>query len=96
MRSKDTGTGRKILAKVEVPLSVDDITVYALRYLDDIGDNDIQDTIINSNKREIFSFAKNAIYKWGTEEPHSYVKHKLNGHLPELQKIVKYKFPECD
>ena len=49
MRSKDTGTGRKILAKVEVPLSVDDITVYALRYLDDIGDNDIQDTIIDTD-----------------------------------------------
>ncbi len=96
MRSKDTGTGRKILAKVEVPLSADDITVYALRYLDEIGDNDIQDTIINSNKREIFGFAKNAIYKWGTEEPHTYVKNKLNGHLAELQKIVKFKFPECD
>ena len=40
MRSKDTGDGRKILAKVEVPLSVEDIATYALRYLDEIDDDD--------------------------------------------------------
>jgi hypothetical protein len=96
MRSKDTGTGRKILAKVEVPLSVNDITVYALRYLDDIGENDMQDTLLQSNKREIFSFAKNAIFRWGTEEPHVYVKNKLNGHFSGMEQIVKHKFPECD
>ena len=39
MRSKDTGDGRKILAKVEVPLSVEDIATYALRYLDEIDDD---------------------------------------------------------
>ena len=55
MRSKDTGNGRRILAKVEVPLSVEDIATYALRYLDEVGDDDPKDTIINSNKREIFN-----------------------------------------
>ena len=63
MRSKDTGDGRKILAKVEVPLNVEDIATYALRYLDEINDDDPRDTIINSNKREIFNMAKTAIYK---------------------------------
>ena len=43
MRSKDTGDGIKILAKVEVPLSVEDIATYALRYLDEINDDDPQD-----------------------------------------------------
>ena len=45
MRSKDTGDGRKILAKVEVPLSVEDIATYALRYLDEINDDDPKDTL---------------------------------------------------
>ena len=54
MRSKDTGNGRKILAKVEVPLSVDDIATYALRYLDEAGDDDPKDTLLNANKRQIF------------------------------------------
>lgn len=96
MRSKDTGNGRKILAKVEVPLSIDDITTYALRYLDDLGDNDMRETILSSNKRQIFSFAKQAIYRFGTEEPKTYVKEKLNGQYKPIKKIVEYKFPECD
>lgn len=96
MRSKDTGDGRKILAKVEVPLSVDDITTYALRYLDELGDNDMRETILSSNKRQIFGFAKQAIYRFGTEEPKAYVKQKLNGQYKPIKKIVEYKFPECD
>jgi hypothetical protein len=96
MRSKDTGNGRKILAKVEVPLSIEDITIFALRYLDDIGDNDPRETILLSNKRQIFGYAKTAIFKWGTEEPRIYVKQKLNGHYKPIEKIVQYKFPECD
>lgn len=96
MRSKSTDTGRKILAKVEVPLSIEDITIFALRYLDSMGDNNPQDTLMHSNKRQIFSFAKNAIFRWGTEEPKMYVKQKLNGHFLPMQKIVQYKFPECD
>ena len=66
MRSKDTINGRRILAKVEVPLSVDDIATYALRYLHETGDEDPKDTLVNANKREIFNMAKNAIYRWGT------------------------------
>ena len=62
MRSKDTGNGRKIMAKVEVPLGVDDITLYALRYLDEIGDNDPRETVLSSTKREIFGFAKRALF----------------------------------
>jgi hypothetical protein len=96
MRSKDTGDGRKILAKVEVPLSVEDIAIYAIRYLDAAGDNDMRETILSSNKRQIFGFAKQAIYRWGTEEPKGYVKEKLNGHFKPIKKIVEYKFPECD
>ena len=96
MRSKDTGDGRKILAKVEVPLNVEDIATYALLYLDEINDDDPRDTIINSNKREIFNMAKTAIYKWGTLEPKTYVAQKLNGHFEPIHKIIRYKFPECD
>lgn len=96
MRSKETGDGRKILAKVAVPLGVEDITIYALRYLDGIGDNDYRETIVSSNKREIFNFAKQAIHRWGTEEPKVYVKEKLNGQFKPIRKIVEYKFPECD
>ncbi len=96
MRSKDTGNGRKILAKVEVPLSVDDIATFALRYLDDLGDIDMRETIISSNKRQIFGFAKQAIFRWGTEEPREYVKQKLNGNYEPIRIIVQHKFPECD
>jgi hypothetical protein len=96
MRSKNNGSGRKILAKVAVPLGVDDITIYALRYLDGIGDNNCRETILSSNKREIFNFAKSAIHKWGTEEPKEYVEKKLNGSVKTIRKIVEYKFPECD
>ena len=96
MRSKDTGNGRKILAKVVVPLSVDDIATYALRYLDEAGDDDPKDTLLNANKRQIFNMAKNAIYRWGTEEPKDYVAEHMNGHLKPIQQLVKHKFPECD
>jgi hypothetical protein len=96
MRSKDTGNGRKIMAKVEVPLGVEDITLYALRYLDEIGDNDPRETILSSNKREIFGFAKRALFLHGANEPKNYVTQKLNGHVKTIRKIVEYKFPECD
>ena len=96
MRSNPTITGRRILAKVEVPLSVDDIATYALRYLHESGDEDPKDTLVNANKREIFNMAKNAIYRWGTEEPKDYVAEHMNGHLKPIQKLVQFKFPECD
>ena len=96
MRSKDTGDGRKILAKVEVPLSVEDIATYALRYLDEIDDDNPADTLINANKREIFNMAKTAIFKWGTQEPKLYVAENMNGHLEPIHKLVSKKFPECD
>jgi|TARA_B100001057_G_scaffold466086_1_gene522865 hypothetical protein len=96
MRSKDTGNGRQILAKVEVPLSVEDIAIYAMRYLDEIDDDDPRDTIVNANKRQIFNMAKTAIYRWGTEEPKTYVSENLNGHFQPIQQIVSMKFPECD
>jgi len=98
MRSTDTGNGRKILAKVEVPLNIEDIATYALRYLDEIHDDDPQDTIINANKRQIFNMAKTAIFRWGTEEPKAYVSEKLNVnvHYKPIHKIVSMKFPECD
>ena len=95
MRSKDTGDGRKILAKVEVPLSVEDIATYALRYLDEIND-DAKDTLISANKREIFNMAKTAIFKWGTQEPKLYVAENMNGHFEPIHKVVRAKFPECD
>ncbi len=96
MRSKDTGDGRKILAKVEVPLSVEDIATYALRYLDEIDDDNPADTLVNANKREIFNMAKVAIFKWGTQEPKLYVADKMNGHFEPVHQLVKAKFPECD
>jgi hypothetical protein len=96
MRSKDTGDGRKILAKVEVPLSIEDIATYAIRYLEDAGDDDPRDTLINSNKRQIFNMAKLAIFRWGTEEPRAYVAEHMNGHFKPIEQIVKHKFPECD
>ncbi len=96
MRSKDTGDGRKIMAKVEVPLGVDDITLYALRYLDEIGDNDPRETVLSSTKREIFGFAKRALFLYGANEPKHYVTNKLNGQVKVVRKIVEYKFPECD
>ena len=96
MRSKDTGNGRRILAKVEVPLSVEDIATYALRYLEEVGDDDPADTLINSNKREIFNMAKLAIFRWGTEEPRAYVAEHMNGHFQPIEQVVKHKFPECD
>lgn len=96
MRSKDTGNGRKILAKVEVPLSVEDITAHALRHLDSIGDNDPRETILSSNKRQIFNMAKSAIYSWGHEDSKRYIMQKHNGDFKVYLKIVQHKFPECD
>jgi len=96
MRSKDNGDGRKIMAKVEVPLGIDDITLYALRYLDEIGDNDPRETMVSSTKREIFGYAKRAIFLYGSNEPKEYVTQKLNGQVKVIRKIVEYKFPECD
>jgi hypothetical protein len=87
MRSKNNGSGRKILAKVAVPLGVDDITIYALRYLDGIGDNNCRETILSSNKREIFNFAKSAIHKWGTEEPKEYVEKNLMAQSKQSAKL---------
>jgi len=94
MRSKETGDGKKILAKVEVPLSVEDIATFALRYLDEIDDNDPKDTLINANKREIFNMAKTAIFKWGTLEPKTYVAEHMNGHFKPVEQVVRIKFPE--
>jgi hypothetical protein len=96
MRSKDTSSGRRILAKVEVPLSVEDITAHALRHLDSIGDNDPRETILSSNKRQIFNMAKSAIYSWGHEDSKRYIMQKHNGDFKIYLKIVKHKFPECD
>ena len=96
MRSTDTGDGRKILAKVEVPLSVEDIATFALRYLDEIDDENPADTLINANKREIFNMAKTAIFKWGTQEPKTYVAENMNGHFEPVHQLVRSKFPECD
>tara|TARA_B110000503_G_C7119915_1_gene402004 strand:+ start:864 stop:1154 length:291 start_codon:yes stop_codon:yes gene_type:complete len=96
MRSKDTGTGRKILAKVEVPLSVEDITVFALRHLYGVGDDDPKDTIMQSNKRQIFAFAKEALFRFGSEEPKVAIGNKFNGSFKVIESIVKHKFPECD
>ena len=96
MRSTDTGDGRKILAKVEVPLSVEDIATLAMRYLDEIDDDNPADTLINANKREIFNMAKTAIFKWGTQEPKLYVAEHMNGHFEPIHQLVRKKFPECD
>ena len=96
MRSKDTGNGRQILAKVEVPLSVEDIAIYAMRYLDEIDDDDPRDTIVNANKRQIFNMAKTAIFKWGTQEPKTYVAEHMNGRFEPIHQLVRKKFPECD
>ena len=93
---KTLATEGVYLAKVEVPLSVEDIATYALRYLDEIGDDDPKDTLLNSNKREIFNMAKLAIFRWGTEEPKAYVAEHMNGHFQPIEQLVKYKFPECD
>lgn len=95
MRSKDTGNGRKILAKVEVPLSIEDITAYSLRHLEGVGDNDIRETLLNSNKRQIFNMAKAAIFTWGTQEK-AHVISRHNGTFNVYKKIIQHKFPECD
>ena len=96
MRSTDTGDGRKILAKVEVPLSVEDIATFAMRYLYEIDDDNPADTLINANKREIFNMAKTAIFKWGTQEPKTYVAEHMNGRFESIHQLVRKKFPECD
>ena len=95
MRSKDTGDGRKIIAKVEVPLGVDDIAIYALRYLTEMEDKKPCKTADSSQKREIFNMAKTAIRNWGIEEPKMYIT-KNNKDLPHFHALIKNKFPECD
>ena len=95
MRSKQTDDGRKIIAKVNVPLNIEDITAYSLKHLEDIGDNNPRNTLDKSNKRQIFNMAKLALYNWGTSEKSSIMK-KHNGTFNTYRKIVENKFPECD
>lgn len=95
MKSTQTETGRKIIAKVNVPLNVEDITAYSLKHLEDTGDDNPRETLVNSNKRQIFNMAKEALFHWGTsEKPNIMEKH--NGTFNTYRKIVEYKFPECD
>lgn len=95
MRSTQTEDGRKIIAKVNVPLNVEDITAYSLKHLEDIADDDPRETLVNSNKRQIFNMAKTALFHWGTSEKPS-IMEKHNGSFNMYQKIIRHKFPECD
>jgi len=95
MRSTQTEDGRKIIAKVDVPLNVEDITAFSLKHLEDVGDNDPKETLVQSNKRQIFNMAKSALFLWGTNEKPNIMK-KHNGTFNVYRKIVEYKFPECD
>ena len=40
--------------------------------------------------------AKTAIFKWGTQEPKTYVAENMNGHFEPVHRVVRAKFPECD
>jgi hypothetical protein len=40
--------------------------------------------------------AKIAIFKWGTQEPKTYVAENMNGHFEPIHQLVRKKFPECD
>lgn len=95
MRSTQTEDGRKIIAKVSVPLNVEDITAYSLQHLADINDVNPRETLVNSNKRQIFNMAKSALFVWGTNEKATIMK-KHNGSFKMYERIVRHKFPECD
>ena len=94
MRSQICDDGRKrIMAKVLVPITVEEITKYALRQV--CEDSDPFQPIQDSNKRQIFDLAKKGLYNYGRHEPMKHVDKefdpiKIEGLIGE----VRSKFPE--
>jgi len=94
MRSQICDDGRKrIMAKVLVPITVEEITKYALRQVCDHADP--FKTIEEANKRQVFDFAKKGLYNYGRHEPMEHVDKEFDPIKVEgLVGAVKDKFPE--
>lgn len=94
MRSQICDDGRKrIMAKVLVPITVEEITKYALRQVCDHVDP--FKTIEEANKRQVFDFAKKGLYNYGRHEPMEHVDKEFDPIKVEgLVGAVKDKFPE--
>ena len=94
MRSQICDDGRKrIMAKVLVPITVEEITKYALRQVCD--KNDPFKIIQDANKRQIFDFAKKGLYNYGRHEPKTHVNKEFEPiKVNSLIETVKNKFPE--
>lgn len=96
MRSHEGDDGRKrIMAKVYVPITVEDIAKYALRHLCDVKDPVAK--IESANKRVIFDYAKRTLYEHGAITPIDHIENEFEPIvLEKVISIVKDKFPELD
>ena len=94
MRSQICDDGRKrIMAKVLVPITVEEITMYALRQV--CTNKDPFKVINDSNKRQIFDLAKKGLYNYGRHEPMEHIEKEFDPIKVEgLVSAVRDKFPE--
>jgi len=96
MRSHEGDDGRKrIMAKVYVPITAEQIAKYALRHL--CEQEDPISVMRESNKRVIFDYAKKTLFEHGAISPISHVDTEFEQvMLEQVVNIVKDKFPELD
>jgi hypothetical protein len=98
MRSKVCEDGqRRILAKIEVPLTTDEIAVCAMCHPSLSEYANPLHGIEKLNKRQMFQLAKESIRTHGTHAPQAIVK-KLwkTPHIEKVKIYVGLQFPECD
>ena len=96
MRSSKCPDGkRRILAKIEVPMDIEDIAGFAWTAVikDEVSKEwksrgNPAEKLKGMNKREILRLAKKTVKKDGTAEPHEYP--------AEVLQHVKRMFPEVD
>lgn len=88
---------RRILAKVEVPVTSQEIATYAMCH-DSLQEyaNPLHG-IETKNKRQVFLLAKDVIREYGTKEPANIIKQRWSEQaIKDVYRFVEEQFPECD
>lgn len=97
MRSKLCEDGkRRILAKVEVPMAVDDILTFALAHPVFSNTDEAMNEFENLNKRQIFNLAKETIKLYGTANDSMSETSWTPKQITRARNHVQLLFPEVD
>ena len=98
MRSKMMDDGvRRILAKVEVPVTSREIATYAMCHKSLQEYANPLHGIEKLNKRQVFLLAKDVLRERGTIAPQEIIQERWEEkHINDVYKFVKQQFPECD